>query len=129
MKSKMAKPAKSPKPSAPARAQPAKKASGKKVGLVKGDVASQMMDLLRKRYPDAHCELNYSNEYELLISVILSAQTTDVMVNKVTPHLFKRFPTPAALADAPPETVKELIRPTGYYNAKAQNIQIGRAHV
>jgi len=122
MKTRTAKPAKL-KTSAPAQRQPAKKATGKKGRLVKGVVASQMMDLLMKRYPDAHCELNYNNEYELLIAVILSAQTTDVMVNKVTPHLFKRFSTPKALADAPPETVKELIRPTGYYNAKAQNIQ------
>ncbi|HEY9869274.1 MAG TPA: endonuclease III [Candidatus Obscuribacterales bacterium] len=94
-----------------------------KLKLVNKQTAQQMMDLLCRRYPDAHCELNYKNDFQLLVAVILSAQTTDVTVNKVTPELFKRFPTPRALAEAPPEAVKEIIRPTGYYNAKAANIQ------
>ncbi len=102
---------------------PAKTARGKKPKLVKPEVAHKMMDMLIKRYPDAHCELSFTNEYELLVSVILSAQTTDVTVNKVTPTLFTRFPTPAALAGAPLGAVTEVIRPTGYYNAKAHNIQ------
>lgn len=94
-----------------------------KIKLVDQDAARQMMDLLCRRYPDAHCELKYNNDFELLVAVILSAQTTDATVNKVTPELFRRFPTPLALAEAPPETVKEIIRPTGYYNAKAASIQ------
>jgi endonuclease-3 len=86
-------------------------------------VAAEIMELLRQRYPDADCELTYKNDFELLISVILSAQTTDANVNRVTPNLFKRFPTAKALAEAPIDEVKELIRSTGYYNAKAANIQ------
>lgn len=86
-------------------------------------MAQEMMDLLCKRYPDAQCELTYKNDFELLIAVILSAQCTDVTVNKVTPKLFKRFPTPKALAEANLEEVQQLIRPTGFFNAKARNIQ------
>ncbi|MBX9772065.1 MAG: endonuclease III [Candidatus Obscuribacterales bacterium] len=92
----------------------------KKVSRAK---AQEMMDLLCKRYPDAECELTYKNDFELLIAVILSAQCTDVTVNKVTPKLFKRFPTAKALAEANLEEVQQLIRPTGFFNAKARNIQ------
>jgi endonuclease III len=86
-------------------------------------VAVEIMDLLHKRYPDADCELTFKNDFELLTAVILSAQTTDANVNKATPGLFKRFPTAKALAEAPIDEVKDLIRSTGYYNAKAANIQ------
>ena len=81
------------------------------------------MDLLCKRYPDAECELHFKSDFQLLTSVILSAQTTDVQVNKVTPQLFKWFPTAKDLASADVEEIKKIIRPTGYYNAKAKNIQ------
>lgn len=82
-----------------------------------------MMRRLASYYPEAQCELDYKSDYQLLTAVILSAQTTDVQVNKITPKLFKRFPTPKSLANANPEEVKEIILPTGYYNAKARNIQ------
>lgn len=90
---------------------------------VSKNTAQEIMDLLCKRYPDADCELTFKNDFELLIAVILSAQCTDITVNKVTPKLFKRFPTPKALAEANLEEVKQLIRPTGFFNAKARNIQ------
>lgn len=93
------------------------------VDLVSHADAQKMMDLLRKQYPDAECELTYKNDFELLISVILSAQTTDVQVNKVTPKLFAKFSTPRALAEADIEDVKEIVKPTGYYNGKAKSIQ------
>ena len=64
-----------------------------KVKLVTRQTADEMVELLCKRYPDADCELTFENDYQLLTSVILSAQTTDVQVNKVTPHLFKHYPT------------------------------------
>lgn len=86
-------------------------------------IAHKEMDLLCKKYPDADCELDFKNNYQLLIAVILSAQTTDVSVNKVTKELFRRFPDPRSLANASPDAIKEIIRPTGYYNAKAANIQ------
>ena len=75
-------------------------------------------------FPDAHCELNHRNPFELLIATILSAQATDVGVNKVTPKLFKRFPTPAQLAAASEEEVIECIQSLGLYRSKAKNIRL-----
>lgn len=90
---------------------------------VSKETAQQMMNLLCQRYPDAECELIYKNDFQLLVSVILSAQCTDVTVNKVTPKLFKRFPTAKALAEGSLEEIQQIIRPTGFFNAKARNIQ------
>ena len=75
-------------------------------------------------FPDAHCELNHRNAFELLIATILSAQATDVGVNKVTPKLFERFPTPAHLAEASEEAVIECIQSLGLYRSKAKNIRL-----
>jgi endonuclease III len=104
-----------------------KTASGQKPAksdsLVSKQKAANMMRLLCQRYPDAECELTFNNDYQLLTAVILSAQTTDVQVNKVTPSLFARFPTPETLASANPDEVKEIIKPTGYYNNKSRTIQ------
>lgn len=78
--------------------------------------------LLAQAYPDAVCELDHSNAFELLTATILSAQCTDARVNMVTPELFARFPTPEDLAQADPEEVEELIRSTGFYKAKTRSI-------
>lgn len=102
--------------------KPAKGKAPKAVKLVDKKTAQTMMDLLCKRYPDADCELIFDSDFQLLIAVILSAQCTDVMVNKVTPILFKQFGTAKALAEAPLEEIKKIIRPTGFFNAKAGNI-------
>lgn len=103
---------------------PVSKTSKKKsVAKATPTKAQEMMQLLCRQYPDADCELTFKNDFELLISVILSAQTTDVQVNKVTPALFAEFPDAKALAQANPEAVKKLIRPTGYFNSKAKSIQ------
>lgn len=75
-------------------------------------------------FPDAHCELNHRNAFELLIATILSAQATDVGVNKVTPKLFERFPTPAHLAVASEESVIECIQSLGLYRSKVKNIRL-----
>ena len=81
-------------------------------------------------FPDAHAELDFTNPLELLVATVLSAQTTDVRVNQVTPALFARFPTPSAYSSAKQEEVEEIIRPTGFYRAKAANlIGLGRALV
>jgi endonuclease III len=85
--------------------------------------AKEMMDLLCKTYPEADCELVYANDFQLLTAVILSAQTTDANVNRITPKLFERFPTAQALATGDLDEIKEIVRPSGYYNAKATNIQ------
>jgi endonuclease-3 len=83
---------------------------------------------LRKAYPNAVCALHHRNAFELTIATILSAQTTDVGVNKATPALFKAFPTPKALASASLTEIEPLIRTTGFYRTKAKNIQ-GAARV
>ena len=73
-------------------------------------------------YPDAQCELDHINAYELLIATILSAQTTDRQVNKVTPDLFRAYPTIEDLAKATKEQVQPFIKSIGFFNTKANNI-------
>lgn len=77
---------------------------------------------LTVRYPDAHCELDFTSPFELLVATVLSAQTTDVRVNLTTPVLFARFPDAAALAAANPEEVEEILRPTGFFRAKTKSV-------
>ena len=72
--------------------------------------------------PDARCELNYQKDYELMIAVMLSAQTTDASVNKVTPVLFSKYPTIVDIANAPIRDVENIIRSIGLYKNKAQNL-------
>jgi endonuclease-3 len=84
--------------------------------------APHIYQILNSQFPDAHCELIHNNAFELLIATILSAQTTDVNVNKATPRLFKKYPTAKALAKAPLEKVEELVHSTGFYKTKAKNI-------
>ncbi|HND33664.1 MAG TPA: endonuclease III [Myxococcota bacterium] len=76
---------------------------------------------LKTAVPDPRCELNYQNPFELLIATQLSAQSTDAMVNKVTPALFARWPDAAALAAAPLPEVEEILRPTGFFRNKAKH--------
>lgn len=83
----------------------------------------EIIRLLRETYPDAHCELDHRNAYELLVATILSAQCTDERVNMVTPVLFDRYPTPEALAGADREEVETIIKSTGFYRNKAKSIQ------
>jgi endonuclease-3 len=82
--------------------------------------------LLAEEYPDAICELDHRDAFELLAATILSAQCTDARVNQVTPALFDRYPDAASLAGADPENVEELIRSTGFFRSKAANL-IGMA--
>jgi endonuclease-3 len=77
---------------------------------------------LDRLYPAANCELNRKNPFELLCATILSAQCTDERVNMVTPALFARFPTPAALAAAPAPVLEDMIRSTGFFRNKAKNL-------
>ena len=77
---------------------------------------------LAVRYPDAHCELDFTSPFELLVATVLSAQTTDVLVNLTTPTLFARYPDAAALAAANPEEVEEILRPTGFFRAKTKSV-------
>jgi len=84
---------------------------------------ASILKALDEAYPDAVCALNHRTPWELLVATILSAQCTDVRVNMVTPELFKRFPTPAAMARAKLPELEELIRTTGFYHNKAKSIQ------
>lgn len=77
---------------------------------------------LAAEHPDAHCELNYDTPFQLAVATILSAQCTDVRVNKVTPGLFAAYPDAAAMAGADIHHVEELIRSTGFFRNKAKNI-------
>ena len=81
---------------------------------------------LKRLYPDAHCELNYGNPFELLAATILSAQCTDVRVNMVTPELFRRWPDAATLAQANSSEVEDVIRSTGFFRNKTKSL-IGMA--
>lgn len=87
------------------------------------DRIGPIIQSLRQTHPDFHVELDHTNAFELLIATILSAQSTDVRVNQVTPTLFAEFPTPAALAAAPRERVEAIIHPVGFYRQKAKFIQ------
>lgn len=86
------------------------------------DRADKIMELLEIAHPDAHCELNYSTDFELLVAVILSAQCTDKRVNIVTDKLFRKYSTPADFAVMPQETLEELIHSCGFYRSKAYSI-------
>ena len=84
--------------------------------------ANYIIEQLDILFPDAHCELNHRNNFELLIAVILSAQTTDQKVNKVTEVLFAKYDDPNKLAKAKYEDVEEILRPLGLSKNKAKNI-------
>ena len=81
-----------------------------------------MLRLLNRAYPDARCALDSASAFELLAATILSAQCTDVRVNLVTPVLFRRYPTPSALAAAHQGDVEEIVRSTGFFRNKAKNL-------
>ena len=79
--------------------------------------------ILGETYPYAVAELDFESPYQLLVATVLSAQTTDVRVNSVTPTLFRRYPTPEDLAQARVEDVEDLIQPLGFYRAKTRSIR------
>ncbi len=85
--------------------------------------ALKIYEELLQHYPNPHCELNHRNPFELLIATILSAQCTDVRVNKVTPYLFEAYPTPETMSKAPLEDLEELVRTTGFYRNKAKSLK------
>jgi endonuclease-3 len=92
--------------------------------------ARRMARLLAETHPDAHCELDHDGALQLAVATILSAQTTDVRVNEVTPKLFARYQTAAAYAGADRAEMEELIRPTGFFRNKTDSlIKLGQALV
>ena len=82
----------------------------------------QIFDRLKSMYPNLECELNFENDYQLLVAVILSAQCTDKRVNLVTKELFKIAPTPEKMVELGEERLKQIIRSCGFFNSKARNI-------
>ena len=84
--------------------------------------ARRIHRLLTERYPDAHCELDFTNPLQLLVATILSAQTTDVRVNGVTPQLFRRYPTAADYAAADRAELETILKPTGFFRAKSDAV-------
>lgn len=85
--------------------------------------AGSVLATLEARYPGAECALHHRNAFELLAATILSAQCTDARVNRVTPALFERWPTPHALARASLRELEAVVRPTGFFRNKARNLQ------
>jgi endonuclease-3 len=84
--------------------------------------AAAIVEGLARLYPDATCELKHDGPFQLLVATILSAQCTDVRVNMVTPELFRRWPTPRALAEALKDELEDVIRTTGFFRNKAKSL-------
>ena len=90
--------------------------------MLTGKKVKKIIDALLAEYPDAGCELDYGTKYQLLVSVMLSAQTTDAAVNKVTPALFQAAPDAEAMAKLSPAELEDRIRAIGLYKNKAKNV-------
>ena len=110
----------------PRTAKTAKPRAKRKPRVDPKEKAATIYERLAKKYPDAHCALDFKTPFQLLVATILSAQCTDKRVNMVTPALFKRYPTPASLAAARPEELEEMIKSTGFFRNKAKSL-IGMA--
>lgn len=91
-------------------------------GKVDPKQPAQILRLLRATYPDADCELNFNNPFQLLVATVLSAQCTDARVNEVTKVLFMRYPKPKDLAAANRSELEEIIKSTGFYKAKSNSL-------
>jgi endonuclease III len=114
---------KAPKREAPVkRPAPVKKPAAGKAGGDAQRTALAVFEKLRERHSDAHCELVHASPFELIIATVLSAQSTDVMVNQVTPELFRRWPTSEALAGAESGAVERVILKTGFFRQKTKSI-------
>lgn len=96
---------------------------GRKDDLLSKEECIEAIELMGRMFPEARCELVHRNVFELLIATILSAQATDVSVNKVTPRLFAAYPTPHALLDADVAEIMEIINSIGLYRMKSKNIK------
>ena len=84
--------------------------------------AIEIIEILKKFYPDATCSLDFSTPFQMLVSVMLSAQCTDERVNKTTPELFNKYGTPEAVANADIKEIEQIIHPCGFYKNKAKNM-------
>ena len=98
------------------------KKNGDKNMETKEKLALEIIERLKKEYPDAGCTLDYDHAWKLLVSVRLAAQCTDARVNVVVEDLYAKYPTVNALADATPEEIEEIVRPCGLGKSKARDI-------
>ena len=85
--------------------------------------AVKIVETLKEMYPDAKCSLDFSTPFEMLVSVVLSAQCTDERVNKTTPNIFNKYSTPQDFANMDIKLLEELIHPCGFYKTKAKNLK------
>lgn len=115
-------PARKPPPKKTARESPARKRPARRAKRRPPAPPLEVFARLEREYPDAHCELDHENPFQLLAATILSAQCTDKRVNEVTPELFREYPSPAALAGADPAALETLIRPTGFFRNKTKSL-------
>lgn len=90
--------------------------------LIPDETIPEILNRLESMHPEAACALDFGTRFQLLAAVMLSAQTTDVSVNKVTPVLFGKYPTPEAMAEANPLDVQEIIKTIGLYKNKSKNL-------
>ena len=90
--------------------------------MTKKKLALEVIERLKKEYPDAKCTLDYDKAWQLLVSVRLAAQCTDARVDQITPLLYEKFPSIEALAQAPVEDIEKIVRPCGLGNSKARDI-------
>ena len=97
--------------------------------MTRAERATEVLRILRATYPDAHCELDHGDPFQLLVATILSAQCTDARVNLVTPSLFRKYPDPNRMAAARQEDIEDLIRSTGFFRNKASNIRAASAAI
>jgi endonuclease III len=102
----------------PKESLPAKKARTQKI-----------ISILQQTYPAAECALHHENAFQLLVATILSAQCTDARVNMVTPALFKKYPTPQAMAKAAPADLEKMIQSTGFFRNKAKSLREASADI
>ena len=107
----------------PAMAKTVRKGVSKESFADKKKRARRVLGGLRKLYPEADCALRHGDPLQLLVATILSAQSTDETVNKVTPGLFERFPTPRDFAEAPQEEIERMVHSTGFFRQKTKSIQ------
>ena len=93
------------------------------------NIVIEIIEILKKTYPDAKCSLNFTTPFEMLIAVMLSAQCTDERVNKTTPYIFNKYNTPEAFTNIPIEDLEVLVHPCGFYKNKAKNIKLCASQV
>lgn len=110
------------KPTKPKPGAGKKEKDAKATGDLAPERIAEILQRLEAAYPNAECALHHRNAWELLVATILSAQCTDARVNMVTPELFRKFPTPKAMAEASLPAIEEEIRSTGFYHNKAKSI-------